>query len=158
VRCFVPQPQILPSGEKAMKYSDFDNRKYANWKDVVTTVVATVEEVRVEVMPRTKDRQLVLFFPEDQFRYAVILNKTRREALARITGSDDPEDAVGVTIELFNDSSVRNPQTGEYGSIAIRRPPVKRKPVARPAPKSLDEVNAEASQGTFAGNDDEPII
>jgi hypothetical protein len=83
-----------------------------------------VEEIRVEEMPRSKDQQLVAYFPEEQFRYGVVLNKTNRDALRQITGSDDPQDAVGTWVELYNDPAVRNPQTGEYGAVRIRRAPV----------------------------------
>jgi hypothetical protein len=104
-----------------MKYEDFDNRIYANWKDVVTPVVATVEEVRVEEMPRDKKKALVLYFPEEQFRFGVALTaKENRESLAQITRSRNPMDAIGTTLELYNNPTVRNPRTGEYGALRIR--------------------------------------
>src|SRR5262249_58139373 len=96
-----------------MKYSDFDKRKYAKWTDVVTPVVATVTDMRVEEMPRTREKALVIYFPEEQFRFGVPLTaKANREALAEITGSENPIDAIGTTLELFNDPTQRNPQTG----------------------------------------------
>jgi len=105
-----------------LKYSDFDNRKFARHTDVDPPVTATIEDMCPEEDQVTKKKQLVVYFPEDQFRFAVGLNKTRREALAEITGSDDPMDAIGVIVELFNDITIRNPRTGEVGSIGIRRP------------------------------------
>ena len=106
-----------------MRYDDFDNRIYAKWTDVVTPVRATVEEMRVEEMPRTKKKELVAYFPEEQFRFGVPLTaKANRRALAKITGSEDPMDAVGATVELYNDPTVRNPQTGECGAVRIRAP------------------------------------
>ena len=103
-----------------------------------------VEEIRVEEMPRSKDQQLVAYFPEEQFRYGVVLNKTNRDALRQITGSDDPQDAVGTWVELYNDPAVRNPQTDEYGAVRIRRAPVKRKPVPpglrKPAAEQTEEI------------------
>jgi hypothetical protein len=108
---------------KKMSYDDFDNRTYAKWTDVVTPVVATIEDMRVEEMPRTKEKVLVAYFPEEQFRFGVPLRaKVNREALARITGSRDPMDAIGTAVELFNDSNVRNPQTGEFGAVRFRAP------------------------------------
>jgi hypothetical protein len=79
---------------------------YANWKDVVVPVRATVNEVSYEEMPRTKKTVPVLRFPKEQFRFAVALTaKVNRRAMAKITGSEDPEDAVGHTIELVQRSN-----------------------------------------------------
>jgi hypothetical protein len=109
--------------KRGTKYSDFDNRNYANWKDVITPVVATIQDMRVEEMPQTKKNELVAYFPEEQFRYGVPLTaKINREALAKIAGSEDAADAVGVTVEMYNDPTVRNPRTGEYGALRIRAP------------------------------------
>jgi len=106
-----------------MKYDDFDNRMYAKWSDVVPPVQAIIEAVRVEEMSRTKDNVLVVWFPKDQFRYGVPLTaKCNRRALAAITGSENPMDAIGVTVELYADMTVRNPQTGELGALRIRAP------------------------------------
>jgi len=106
-----------------MKYDDFDNRIYAKWTDVVTPVQATIVDMRVEEMPRTKKKELVAYFPEEQFRFGVPLSaKVNRRALAKITGSEDPMDAIGTTVELFNDPTQRNAQTGEYGAVRIRAP------------------------------------
>jgi hypothetical protein len=108
---------------KKMSYDDFDKRIYAKGTDVVPPVVATIEDISVAEMPRTKEKQLVAWFPKEQFRFGVILSaKVNREALARITGSRDPMDAIGTTVELFNDPTVRNPQTGEFGAVRIRAP------------------------------------
>jgi hypothetical protein len=105
------------------KYDDFDNRMYANWKDVVVPVRATINEVSYEEMPRTKKTVPVFRFPKEQFRFAVALTaRVNRRAMAEITGREDPEDAVGHTIELYNDPTQRNPQTGEYGALRIRKP------------------------------------
>jgi hypothetical protein len=69
-----------------MKYDDFDNRTYAKWTDVVTPVVATIADMRVEEMPRTKKKELVAYFPEEQFRFGLpITAKVNRRALAMIT-------------------------------------------------------------------------
>ena len=109
--------------KRGTKYSDFDNRKYGKWKDVVTPVRATVEDMSVDEMPQTKEKTLVAWFPEEQFRYGVPLTaRVNRETLARIAGSEDPMDAIGITIELYNDPTVRNPRTGEYGALRIRAP------------------------------------
>jgi hypothetical protein len=109
--------------KRGTKYSDFDHRKFGNGKDVVTPVQATVEDMRLEEMPQTKEKALVAWFPEEQFRYGVPLTaKINREALARIAGSEDPMDAIGITIELYNDPTVRNPRTGDYGALRIRAP------------------------------------
>jgi hypothetical protein len=127
-----------------MKYDDFDERKYAKWTDVMTPVVATIVDMCKEKMPRDGKMKLVAYFPEEEFRFDVVLCKTTRRALAQITGSEDPMDAIGTTVELFNDSSVRNPQTREYGAVRIRPAPVAAaKPAATPVAKSLDQVNAE---------------
>jgi hypothetical protein len=106
-----------------MKWSDFDDRTLANHFDVRVPVTATISKIGPEKMPRDGKTQLVIRFPEDQFRFGVQLNKTRREALREITGSDDPDDAVGVTVELYEDMTVRNPSDGSMGGIGIRRPP-----------------------------------
>jgi hypothetical protein len=105
-----------------MKYSDFDSRTYAKWSDVVRPIVATIQKIRVEEMPRTKEQRLVVYFSETQFRYGVPLNKTNRDVLRQITESDSPEAATGVTVELYNDPTIRNPRTGEYGAVRIRLP------------------------------------
>jgi hypothetical protein len=42
-------------------------------------------------------------------------------------------DAIGVRVQLYNDPTVRNPQTGEYGSVRIRRVPVA---VTNPQPRA----------------------
>jgi hypothetical protein len=140
-----------------MKYDDFDNRIYAKWTDVVTPVVATIEDICVEEMPRTKKEELVAHFPEEQFRFRVILSaKVNRRALAKITGSEDPMDAIGTTVELFNDPTQRNPQTGEYGAVRIRaprnsadeKPSQSRTPVPLSQPTSLDEMNSELQAAT----------
>jgi hypothetical protein len=140
---------------KKMTYDDFDNRIYAKWTDVLKPIVATIEEVRFEEMPnaeidkRTGKKKLtiVLYFPEEQFRFGVALSaKVNRRALAAITGSEDPMDAVGTTVELFNDPTVRNPQTGEYGSVRIRQAPAPARET--PTTKSLDEANAELAADT----------
>lgn len=144
-----------------MKYSDFDKRKYAKWTDVVTPVVATVTDMRVEEMPRTREKALVIYFPEEQFRFGVPLTaKANREALAEITGSENPMDAIGTTLELFNDPTQRNPQTGEYGAVRIRAPRHSAKggekpaqphapvPLSQPISKSVDEINGELQGST----------
>ena len=130
-----------------MKYSDFDKRTYAKWTDVTTPVVAMIEELRIEEMSQTKEQRLVAYFPKEQFRYGVPLNKTNRDALRLITGSDDPQDAVGTLVELYNDPTIRNPRTGEYGSVRIRRAPVKRKPV----PLGLRKIAAEQAEKIQSG-------
>ncbi|HEU5247999.1 MAG TPA: hypothetical protein VFU09_12995 [Candidatus Udaeobacter sp.] len=115
-----------------MTYGDFDKRLYAKWSDVVPSVIATVEAVRVEEMPKTKDEAIVLWFPKEEFRYGVPLTaKCNREAMEKITGSKDPMDAVGVTIEMFADMAVPNPRTGERGALRIRAPQSKGKPKKR---------------------------
>jgi hypothetical protein len=106
-----------------MKWSDYDQRTLANHQDVHTPVTATISKIGPEPMPRDGKIQLVIRFPENQFRFGVQLNKTRREALRDIVGSDDPDDAVGTTIELYEDMTVRNPSDGSMGGIGIRRPP-----------------------------------
>jgi hypothetical protein len=126
-----------------MKYSDFDERKYAKWTDVVSPVVATIVDVCKEVMPRDGKTKLVIYFTEEEFRFGVVLCKATRQALAQITGSEDPMDAIGTTVELYNDSTVRNPTTGEYGAVRIRRASVRQQPAVTPPTKTQDEINAE---------------
>ena len=48
-----------------------------------------------------------------------VLNTTNCELLEEILGSDDPDNWVGGTIELFNDRTVRGPN-GEKGGIRCR--------------------------------------
>ncbi len=50
---------------------------------------------------------------------AWVLNATCCEILENIFGSEDPDDWVGLRIELFNDKSVRGPN-GERGGIRCR--------------------------------------
>jgi hypothetical protein len=153
--------------KSGVKYDEFDKRMYAKWTDVVTPVQATIEDMRVEEMPRTKTKELVAWFPEEQFRFGVPLTaKVNRRALAKITGSEDPMDAIGTTVELYNDPTVRNPQTGEYGAVRIRIPrnganggekpattsphppvPLSQPHADRPA-KSLDQVNDDLAAAT----------
>jgi hypothetical protein len=106
-----------------MKWSDFDDRTLANHQDVRIPVTATINKIGPEKMPSDGKVQLVIRFPEDQFRFGVQLNKTRREALRAITGSDDPNSVIGLTVELYEDMTVRNPKDGSMGGIGIRRPP-----------------------------------
>jgi hypothetical protein len=104
------------------KWSDYDQRTLANHQDVRIPVTATINKIGPEPMPRDGKIQLVIRFPEHEFRFGVQLNKTRRDALRDIVGSDNPDNAVGVTIELYEDMTVRNPSDGSMGGIGIRRP------------------------------------
>jgi hypothetical protein len=123
-----------------MKYDDFDNRNYAKWSDFVPPRVLTVEEVRVEEMPRDKRQVPVLWFPEDEFKYGVPLTaKINRRSMASITGSEDPMDAVGVTAEFYADMTVPNPRTGEMGAVRIRKPTGKTKPKRRREPDEEED-------------------
>jgi hypothetical protein len=105
-----------------MKWSDFDDRTLANHFDVRIPVKATINKIGPEKMPRDGKTALVIRFPEEQFRFGVQLNKTRREALRKIVGSENANDAIGVTVELFEDMTVRNPSDGSMGGIGIRAP------------------------------------
>jgi hypothetical protein len=106
-----------------MTYGDFDNRLYAKWSDFDPPRQLKVEAVRVEEMPKTKKNEIVLWFDPEEFKYGVALTaKCNRDAMIAITGSIDPMDAIGVTIELYADMTVRNPQTGEMGAVRIRAP------------------------------------
>jgi hypothetical protein len=48
-----------------------------------------------------------------------VLNVTNCELLEEITGSENPDDWVDETVELFNDRTVRGPN-GEKGGIRVR--------------------------------------
>ena len=48
-----------------------------------------------------------------------VLNVTNCETLEEILGSDEPDDWLGRTVELFNDRAVRGPN-GEKGGIRVR--------------------------------------
>jgi hypothetical protein len=142
--------------KRGTKYSDFDNRKYGKGKDVVTPVQATVEDMSVDEMPQTKEKALVAWFPEEQFRYGVPLTaRVNREALARIAGSEDPMDAIGVTIELYNDSTVRNPRTGEYGALRIRAPRSGANGCEKPAQPRAPLPSSQAQANEQERNEDE---
>jgi hypothetical protein len=126
------------------RYSDYDKRKYAKWTDVTTPVNATIIDMCDETMPRNGEVKLVAYFPEEEFRFAVILNQENRKALAQITGSENPIDAMRTRVQLYNNPTVKNPQTGEYGAVRIRPvPAAAANPAATPVAKSLDEINAE---------------
>jgi hypothetical protein len=102
-----------------MRWSDYDNREFARPSDAEPPVVTKVASIVEEPSKFVEGMELVATFPD--FR-KVRLNKTRREALREICGSDDPQGAIGVAVEIFNDTTVRNPRNGEVGSLAFRRP------------------------------------
>jgi hypothetical protein len=152
------------------KWSDYDNRTWAKGSDFTKPLQLTPDEIREEEMPnakvdpRTGRKQLtpVLYFPPGQFRYGVVLTaKVNRDAIRDITGSDNIEDAIGVTFEFWNDLNERNPRTGEPGAIRIRQPTMKRKPMPRGLRElqrknsALDQVNLEAGAKQKLG---EPIL
>jgi hypothetical protein len=133
-----------------MRYSDFDNRSYARGSDFAEPFTAPVKEMRIEEMPRSKDHKLVMYL--EGFKYGIVLSaQVNRDAFVEITGSQDPMDAVGVTVTVYCDLSVRNPQTGEPGSIRIRaadKPKLKRKIPAALMPQHAKQPPEE--NGLFA--------
>ena len=80
--------------------------------------------INEEVLRHGERPKLVAEIPKLDKRW--VLNATNCELLEQITGSDEPDDWDGRTVELFNDATVRGPN-GEKGGIRCRPPQSKAK-------------------------------
>jgi hypothetical protein len=108
--------------KKRKSFRDHTGGCYYRREDFNQPDVMTIKEAREEeVKPPNKEAEIkwVLYF-EDRSK-GIPVNQTNGEFMERLTGSENPEDWVGVTIEAFNDLSVRAPD-GSKGGIRFREP------------------------------------
>jgi hypothetical protein len=104
-----------------MKVSDLRNSKYLKKEDCDPPMQGTVKAVTQESMTNDSGevQRWVAWFKEHQ--KGCVLNVTRGEQIAEITGSDDSDDWTGARVELFCDPNVRMGGK-KVGGIGIRRP------------------------------------
>lgn len=86
-------------------------------------VTLTIDRVDSEELENDgkKAHKPIVYFKEDP--RGVVLNGTRYDACSEIFGGPNTDKWVGGRIELFFDSSVRNPNGGK-GGVGIRPPRV----------------------------------
>ena len=125
-----------------------------NWRDIyggnylkATDLPAKGKRVKLaaineEVLRNVERPKLVAEIPKLDKRW--VLNATNCELLEQITGSDEPDDWEGRTVELFNDATVRGPN-GEKGGVRCRPPKTKAK-VRPPEPDEFDEDDSDLDE------------
>mgnify|MGYP000387935856 CR=1 FL=1 len=101
-------------------------------------VIVTIEAIEDGEAPDKKPQRIIVFEIEGD-RRKIALNRDRWDSLEAIANSQDDEDFVGVTVELYPIPNVRTPQGGKTTGVGIRPAPDSKntpKPPAKPAPKS----------------------
>jgi hypothetical protein len=85
-------------------YSDGQYLKQADVDPPVVWTITNVKEQTVTAPGKPPKQKLVLYFDETQ--KGLVLNMTNCEVLAGISSSDDPEEWIGLRIELFVNEDV----------------------------------------------------
>jgi hypothetical protein len=152
------------SKKKFRPHSYYGNRSYFKATDFPKPRILVTEMFREETTQYSplnrwgkQKPKLVAYFVGEEM--GIVMSGPNCKVMEELTGSPYADDWVGVQIEVFNDLSVRNPRTGEYGAIRFRRPmsqpaptaPHPPVPLSQPTSKSMDEVNGELA----AASDDE---
>lgn len=100
-------------------------------------VIVTIDSVEDGQTPDGKTQRVIVFDIEDG-RRKISLNRDRWDSLEQIAESQDDEDFVGVTVELYPIPNVRTPNGTKVTGVGIRQAPEGKstpKPPAKPAPK-----------------------
>ena len=99
---------------------DYDNRKYLKKEDLPNPVVLTITHVTDDEMQDGSIKPAA-HFKGDGYLPA-LLNKTNREMIALIAGSENIDEWGGTQVEFFNDEAFV--YQGSRGAIRCRRPSV----------------------------------
>jgi hypothetical protein len=121
-----------------MKLSDLKTSKFLKKEDVTPPVRVTIsgfEKFNVAMEGAEPDNKWGMHLKE--LEKPLIINQTNGQILSAITGSEDSEDWVGLTIELYNDPNIF---FGGKMTGGIRVRPVEAQPKA--APKSTIDTSA----------------
>lgn len=101
-------------------------------------VIVTIDAVEDGEAPDGKSQRIIVFDVEGEQR-KISLNRDRWDALEAISGSQDDDDYVGLTVELYPIPNVRTPQGGKTTGVGIRPAAEGKstpKPPAKPAPRN----------------------
>jgi hypothetical protein len=138
-------------------YKSYSESAYLRKEDFPEPKVATIVEAREEQVTapgkKPKDK-IVLYFREPD--KGLVTNMAHGDALFDMTGSDDPEDWVGETVELYHDPSVAyaGKRVGGIRLRPVRKLAAKTKPqrpvkTSEPSSDDIDGVNAELASAPY---------
>jgi hypothetical protein len=102
---------------KAYRDSHFLRKEDVNPPQVWT--ITDVKEQKVTSPGKAPKEKLVLFF--NGTRKGLVLNMSQGDVLAELTNSDDPEEWIGQTVELYVDDSVAYAGK-KVGGVRLREP------------------------------------
>jgi hypothetical protein len=135
-------------------YRTYSDSTYLKKEDFPEPEVVTIVEAREEQVTapgkKPKDK-IVLYFRE--LEKGLVTNMTHGDELKAMTGSDDPEDWVDETVELYHDPSVvyAGKRVGGIRLRPARKPAVKQRPakISEPSDDDIDDVNAKLSSAPY---------
>uniref|UniRef100_A0A6H2A4G5 Uncharacterized protein n=1 Tax=viral metagenome TaxID=1070528 RepID=A0A6H2A4G5_9ZZZZ len=140
-----------------MKVSDFKQSKYMKKEDFATPTLATIAsyaQSNVAMQGQKPDYRCVMEFQE--LDKPVVMNTTKLDIIAAITGSDEIDDWIGTKIVLFHDPDIKF-GTKKVGGIGVRAPKGKfaSQPLSKPKVNWPEDVDADLADGSDTGIDPE---
>jgi len=122
-----------------MNVNDLKRSKYLTKQDVGRGVLTTIKVITQQNVAQEDEPEDLRYTMEfEEFEKPLVLNSTNGQLIARITGSDESDDWIGVKVVLYDDPSVsfRGKITG---GIRIRAPKPGSVPDSAPAAPELDD-------------------